>query len=366
MRTAPAARLGWQTVAAALMAAAWLAGCGYTQAEHRWDRRYMEGLRLLDHGQHDRAEETFEGLMADTSDAGDRRELSYRLAMVAEARGQHDEALARYKALWAEGERDEITSKAIFRAARLLDGPLGDPEGARRMWEELVVQMPDSVASRKALEALLSRAVDEGGAAAGLALLERIWAQVPTSALGDNLLYRRAGLLVEEGDDATAQGIYEQLLTQYPESGLRDDARWELAMLHRRAGRIDETLLLLRFLAEDRESSWLVGNYDSDHTDDARFLMGVLMLEQGRHADAAEQFEVFIEEFEASILLDDARWNIAQVWLRAGDGAEAIEACQGLVEADPESRWVDDCARVEAALGAGQAPAGLAGRVVEP
>ncbi len=356
------AGLGWALACAALW---WLSGCGYAVEEHRWDRRYVELERLMDHGQILEARAGFEALQHQTTRPADRRMIEYRLAVLLEREGRWREAVRAYELLWNEGERDEISGHAVFRAAQVMYAHLGAPEEGLRLWEGLLKALPEVVAADRALQAILAHWEGQGDTQMALRVIDRLYRSLRETRIGDNLLFSRAAISRRRGEGSVAIVAYERLLERYPTSGLRDDARWLMAEIHREAGRHEAALIQLKLLAEDREVSWQLGSYDSELTDDARFRRGVIYLDDLRDPTGAEvEFARFVREFPESLLRDDARWNIVQARLRRGDGAAAARGCEALVREEPRSRWVDDCHRVVEALGQGASASSMSGRAV--
>lgn len=338
-------------------------GCGYASNEYRWDTRYIELERELDHNRLDTARAGFAELLGETRARADRRLIQYRLAVITEREGRHRRAVSQYEALWETGEPDEVSGHAVYRAARLMYDHLDAPQDALRLWEGLLRALPEVVAADRALHAVLDHYDRAGDTLSALIVIDRLYRKLKETKLGDNLLFRRAAISRQRGELPSAILAYERLLERYPLSGLTDNTRWILAEIHRAEGHHGKALAQLKRLAEDRESSWLVGSYDSEFADDARFRRGVIYLTDLRNPRRAEEeFERFVREFPTSMLRDDARWNIVQTRLTRGDDKGARAACASLVRAEPESRWRDDCESVVRSLDEGASPSSLSGR----
>ncbi len=349
---------------AMLVLLAVLAACGYSNARYQWDQRWFEAERLADHGSYAQARPLYEALLKDAHSPKDARMIRYRLAVLTERQGQYRKAVALYEALWQDGQRDEISGQAVTKAARLMAEELDAEAEGMRLWEELLVRMPEAVGADNARKNLMSRWLAEGDKVA-VANIERLYSVLHDSVQGDNLLYDRAKIMRRNGFLEEAKASYRKILETYPSSGFRDDARWLLAEILHGEGRFDEALNELRILAEDREVAWLLGSYDYDWNDNARYWRALIFLHDlKRPLRAVQEFELYLKEYPTSIWRDDVRWNIAQSYLRADDGAAAAGACRDLEEIEPESRWVDDCQALRGRLEAGEAPSALLGKVV--
>jgi tetratricopeptide (TPR) repeat protein len=345
--------------------AVWLAGCGYAQRDYAWDQAYLGAEKLLDGREFEAARGAFGELLESAHDPADKRLVRYRMAVLIEREGRTRAAIAEYEALWNTGQRDEISGHAIFRTGRLMYDKLDAPGHALRLWEQLLRALPETVAADSALQATLVHYERVGDDAKAIGLLDRLYRRLRDTRLADNLLFRRAAISRRRGELGAAISTYDRLIEMHPASGLIDNARWALADIYVGQGLLRKAMLQLRMLAEDRDTSWQIGLYDSELADDARFRRGVIALTmQGRPGLAEVEFETFLVENPESILRDDARWNIVQARLRRGDGRGANEACQELAEVEPESRWVDDCAELVAALNKGGKSTRLLGKVV--
>ncbi len=335
-------RIVWIVVVVCL-----LAGCGRRSVRYAWEKELLVADHTMDEGRKDpeawaEATKAYQKLRPDAHSEFYRRYIDLRLAMILERQGREVEALEAYTALWKDrDEHDEHSAYAVWYAGRMLHRA-GDAERAVGLWVEAVRLMPEYAASERAMRALLAHY--EGSPELTLVLLKRLYDAVPTSSLGDNLLYERAKLLEAQGDSEAALLHYEALLERFVVSGLRDEARWKVAELSLVEGKLERALLSLRLLAEDRDSSWSVGVYESDLADDARFWMGLLRWKVEKDAEGAErEFSLFLKDFPDSKLRDDARWNLAVLAQRRQEDPRAL--CEALQREEPKSRWVKRCAQ---------------------
>lgn len=350
----------WATTALALVLAVMVVGCGLDQDRYRWERALLVADRHVDHEEFDEAEASYLELQKTSPTPSFERYIAYRLALIVELRGQYADAIRAYEPMWKDGADDEYGSLALFRTAILLMDKLDRPDEGLKVLDRILSALPDSTAAKKALFELLGHYERNNDKAGALAFVVERYKLLASTPIGDNLLFARARLARELGRSDEALEAYAALLEDHPASGLRDDAEWELAGLLEELGRYDDALTRLRFITEDQDVSWYVGSYDSQYVDEARFQRGLIYLERlGQWREAVEEFTLFVDEFDESLLRDDARWNIVQAWLGAGESDDAEDACEALASAQPESRWVDDCERLVAALHGGADPRSL-------
>ncbi|MBH25844.1 MAG: hypothetical protein CMH57_15665 [Myxococcales bacterium] len=339
-------------------------GCGRDEARYRWERALLAADRLADHEDYRAAREAYvhlsTGDMAEPAREAELRYVQYRLAWLSEREGDYRAAVLGYQELWGNEQRDEIAAKAMYRVGYIFYEPLGRREDGLEVWERVMTAMPDTIAAGKALREILSHYDREGVPREALKFIERLYPRLHDTPIDDNLMYRYGQRLRALGSEDGAEKAFRRVIDDHPTSGLVDDAQWELADLYRAQQRFDDALLILRFITENREESWIVGSYDSEYVDDARFQRGIILLDAlNSHEEAEREFWRFLDEFPESILRDDARWNIIQSRLAREDGDGARDGCAELTEVEPESRWVDDCETIVAALNQGASPRSL-------
>jgi tetratricopeptide (TPR) repeat protein len=344
-------RSTWKKVSASAVLMALVApllvgtGCGRDPARYAWERALLKADRALDNGQLDVAALEYERLRATAPLDSHRRYLQFRAASILERRGEFRAALDGYQALWNTGERDEYAARAVHRAGRVLLDAYGDRAGAMEVWEALVLSRPDRAVSDRALIDMLAvlDSNSDGDPGSSLRLLDRLYTGVGHTRMGDNLLYEMAARLRGMGDARLSELAYRRILERHGETGLADNARWHLAELLWARGDGHGALVQLRLLAEDRDSSWQVGIYESNLADDARFWRGVLKYRAGEFGGAQVEFGRLFVDFPQSVLRDDARYNVAVACGAGGDDGCVRRACADLQGAEPESRWVRAC-----------------------
>jgi TolA-binding protein len=320
-----------------------LTGCGRHPVRFQWEQRLLAADRSFDQGDLEAAQAEYSLLVDQTRRSSDLRYLAFQQAWILEKTGAGARALRAYEAMWITGERDEYAARAVYRAGRVLLDQFGDRAGARRVWERLVRSRPDRAVADRAILDLLQMHDEEGDLPGAFELLDRLYASIRHTNLADNLLYELAARLREAGHRNAAELAYRRMLERHPGTGLSDDARWHLAELLVERGQLHPALIQLKLLTEDRDSSWQVGIYESNLADDARFWRGVLLYRHGESERAEEEFRRLYSEFPESILRDDARFNVAVCRHDRGDISGALEACDDLRDAEPESRWASRC-----------------------
>jgi TolA-binding protein len=103
----------------------------------------------------------------------------------------------------------------------------------------------------------------------------------------------------------------------------------------------------LRGLLATREVALGAGSYFSIWLDDAQLLLGVVLRDDLHDLrGAAAAFERLPKDYPASILRDDALFELAVTRKQAGDQTGACNAIAKLVKLEPDSKYVRRAAEV--------------------
>lgn len=269
-------------------------------------------------------------------------------AEVLEHAGRADAAIAAYLAIPAKAPGDAETGAIATYRAGTLELAAGR---ARDAWTHLwavVTRYPDEPTAGDAVRALL--ADGRGRDPRALATtLEGLRASLARTGVADNLLWTLADLAEHElADPRRARDLYDAIYRTYPKSGLRDDARWHAARLSRALGDPRGAADRLRGLLATREVALGPGSYFSIWLDDAQLELGkVLRDDLHDDAGAAAAFRRLSVDYPASILRDDALYELAVTLAHAGDRAGACAAVAALIAQAPDSKYVARAAALE-------------------
>jgi tetratricopeptide (TPR) repeat protein len=182
-----------------------------------------------------------------------------------------------------------------------------------------VLPASDLPALRPEVQALIkrARAKEEDGE---YFQARTLWHSVLQQDRGNlDALHGVARTFVAEKRDQDAQRAYEAALRVHPDA---TDLRFELAELHRRAGRADQALLHLdKILTQTRDNASVLA------------LRGSLLLGQERYTEAARDLERALAKQDD---LRDARLNLASAYLNQGLDERAIGIYQQILLKHPD------------------------------
>jgi tetratricopeptide (TPR) repeat protein len=262
-------------------------------------------------------------------------------AEVLEHAGRTRPAIATYLAIPARARDDAATaSTAVYRAGKLLLGDHQIVPAWTALWR-VVTDYPDEPIAGDALRAIVSdgRRRDPRALADELA---RLLTSLAETQIADNLLWSLADLSEHElGNLEAARALYDRIPVDTPASGLRDDARWHAArisrLLHDPAG----AAARLRALLATREVAFGAGSYFSIWLDDAQLELGKILRDDLHDLPgAAAAFRRLPGDYPASILRDDALYELAVTLEQMHDHAGACAALARLAREFADSKYL--------------------------
>ncbi|HEU0034353.1 MAG TPA: tetratricopeptide repeat protein [Kofleriaceae bacterium] len=252
-----------------------------------------------------------------------------------------DAAIAAYLAIPTKATDDPATAAvAVYRAGELLLRAHKDTDAWTALWR-VVTEWPDEAPAADAVRALLTdgRRRDPRALADQLA---KLLTPLAETAVADNLIWSLADLQEHELENpAAARALYDRIPIDHADSGLRDDARWHAARLSRALGDPKGCVERLRALLATREVAFGAGSYFSIWLDDAQLELGRVLRDDLKDLPgAAAAFRKLPKDYPASILKDDALYELAVTLERAGDHAGACTTLAQLAKQSPDSKYV--------------------------
>jgi tetratricopeptide (TPR) repeat protein len=262
-------------------------------------------------------------------------------AEVLEHAGRTGAAIEVYLAIPARAPHDAMAaSTAVYRAGALLLRDHQVTPAWTALWR-VVTDYPEEPVAGDALRLLLAdgRRRDPRAFADEL---ERLLTPLAETVIADNLVWSLADLTEHELDNAPgARALYDRIPVDFPASGLRDDARWHAARISLRMRDPRGAVARLRALLATREVAFGSGSYFSIWLDDAQLELGrVLRDALDDLAGAAAAFRQLSADYPASILRDDALYELAVTLERMRDHPGACAAVARLAVAHADSKYL--------------------------
>jgi TolA-binding protein len=260
---------------------------------------------------------------------------------ILERAGRIQPAVQAYLAVPARAAGDPTTAAtATYRAGALLLREHQVAPAWTALWR-VVTDFPDEPIAADALRAVLT----DGRSRDARALadqMSRLLTPLAETQVADNLLWSLADLSEHElANPAAARALYDRIPVDTPASGLRDDARWHAARLSRLLGDPRGAAERLRALLATREVALGAGSYFSIWLDDAQLELGKLLRDDlGDLPGAAAAFRRLPADYPASILRDDALYELAVTLERMRDHAGACDALARLAKQFADSKYI--------------------------
>ncbi len=260
-------------------------------------------------------------------------ELRWEELHRAERAGRLEEALRGYREMCSA---QEPYPRACYDCTRVMF-ELGPLEAARRRSAEFLARFPDEALAPAAARRLARSYVETGEIDRGVAEIERLVEETEGGEVDDSLIYELARLHREAGRREAEAAALDQIASRGRwQSQLWDDSLWRLAEIRREQRDKRAEQRRLEQLLDAREESRLIGSYDSPYHDDALLRLGELKRERGDLEGALEAFEL-LAGWETARLRDDAMLEAARLRLDQGRREECCDLLEELIEKMPES-----------------------------
>ena len=250
-------------------------------------------------------------------------------------------AIEAYLAIPGKALGDPSTSAiATLRAGELFRRQHNVPAAAAALWR-VVTTWPDEAPATDAVRSVVS--LERSGDLPALVVrLRGLLGTLARTAVHDNVQWVLADLAEHElADPAGARAYYDAIYREHPNSGLRDDARWHAARLARSLGDAKGAADRLRGLLATREVAFGAGSYFSIWLDDAQLELGKVLRDDLKDLPgAAAAFAQLPRDYPASILRDDALYELALTHERAGRHDRACATLATLRAQTPASKYL--------------------------
>jgi tetratricopeptide (TPR) repeat protein len=269
---------------------------------------------------------------------------------VLERHGRKEEAIKVYLAIPPRSEDPTTQATATYRAGTLLLEAGKTVDAWTLLWR-VVTDWPDEPLAADALKSIVA----DGRARDARALadqLGKLLTPLAETQIADNLLWALADLDEHElGNIPAARSVYDRIPSDHPKSGLRDDARWHAARLSRQLGDPKGAVQRLRALLATREVAFGTGSYFSIWLDDAQLELGKILRDDLHDLPGAiAAFRKLPKDYPASILRDDALYELAVTLDKAGQKTDACHAVAELRKQAPDSKYTQRANELSAGL----------------
>ncbi len=325
------------------VALALMTSCSMTRPIETWTDDALEVRKLEDREHFDDAAKRYDTLLKTAPNDGLRRWVEFRQAEILREKQQYEEALAGYELVWKTADIDEWGSRAMYQSA-LLHRELSEADTSFQLLLQTIFKYPNEMSAEIALNEVYRRF--EPTPKALDALLGRMAPYLADTMLAGNILFLKAQNQDKNLDDiAAAAQTYRRVYVDFPDDAIADDALWEMTNLYRRVEDWPSVVQNLKVFANNTESSWFVGSYDSEYVNDAIFELGEInMLWLDDFDEAVYWFERFATSYDDTLKAPKALFYAAEA--RRLQRAEDLHfaALKDLIRRYPKSKWAQKAA----------------------
>ncbi len=325
-----------------------LVGCGGASPRRT---AFLEDLAVLEarvaQGRHAEALSRSLGLQARAVDDPERCPVLLARARALAGLGRHEEALATFgRVERACRTVPMVSARALFEVGVLLATRSPDPLEAVPVFRRVVTRFPNEPAARRAVTWSRDLVATRRGGRAAVVEMRDLYRAVGSSDVGPYLLWQAAEVLRGGVDGSAAGGdarrerlaLYSLLLGRHPDSRLADDAAVEAARVCIEDGRPWVAARLLAGVLARRETSWVIGSYETPIDPEAAWLLAEARFQAtGDGGRAARDLMRFAREFPGDRRVAEALWRAYHLFAAAGRSDDAREALRTLAEVRPRS-----------------------------
>lgn len=293
-----------------------------------------EGDRHAGHGRDEEAAVAYARAAEEADRRVDRDEALYRQSRAEVDAGNPERAIELLLTIANTHPPSRRTPRALFDAGRLRY-ELGDVEGAIDLFRRVTLEFPEEGPAARGLVWWLRHHEEAGDPDRALAVLDWLLPRVRRSKLGDDILAHEARIRFEQNDREGARAALERTVRDYPYPyGHRwDDATLRLAEMDVEDGEYRRAVARLEALLERSEGTSMVGSYTLPAFAEALMRIARIQRVHLRDRGAADAaYEAVYDDYETSLLRDDALVERGEMWLEAGERERGCGYLEDAVE----------------------------------
>jgi tetratricopeptide (TPR) repeat protein len=222
--------------------------------------------------------------------------------------GEPARAAAAFERLAAEHPRSRTASRALTSAAELYEWQLGQIDRASALYDRVLAGRDNAPGVMPALRQRLDIERRRGGPLSELRLIHLLRERSPDASFAPYLLLRSGEVLFRDLSRLEEALLpLELMLRSAPRSTRVPEALMLAASIERALHRPEAALERYRAIVARRESSFIIGEYDSARVDDAYFALAeTLERDLHRPTEAAEAYRRLVTEVPESVLVRKA------------------------------------------------------------
>lgn len=327
-------------VALSLLIVVVVVGCGHATATP-YQVAFAEGERAETAGRFGEAATSFDHARSIAPNDRERAHADYASAQMMIRAGDVAGGAAKLRTIAAANPPGEHTAEAAYEIASL-EIEEGDANGWLEL-EKAMARFPNEGLAHRALTRLSVHVEEASGKEATIAWLEKIAPSFTGTELEQAVAFETAKRIEASGDLASARARYVAIAEKwpYPHGAFMDDSWYRAAVLDEKAGKPEVAIADLETMLENRETASMIGTYERPMYEPAAWKIAEIYRDDLHDTEkAAAAFHRVYTDFTTSLKRDDALWEEARVWQKAGDASTACARLSTLTSKFPDSRYV--------------------------
>ncbi len=304
--------------------------------DDEWVQAYLEAMRL-----DSEAADRELARLAETAPTEEQaRDMQFERARLALQRDDIELARQRFEQLWDDDPDDAVGSRSLYELARMAYEQDDDPQRARQLATQAILETPPWAGAELALKFYLldarrSERFDE--AAAELAAMAE---QSDDDRMASQLHLER-GLILDERLDRPDDALqsYRAAHRRCDDCAATDEALFQMGQIYARHLQWDSAARAYQQVAGRTAPSMGVGTYHSQRAADARYELALLeLLFRDDHEAAIRNFRQLQRDFPDHRLSEDVAWHLVEIERLHGTERSYRRALQSFIDDYPRSR----------------------------
>ena len=289
-------------------------GVAFGEDNTRADEAYRIALGRRNNGLHEEAVEKFKAFLKSYPGDAKNHVALYFLSESLVALKKYDEAIISFEIIRKKHSKSDYHAEALFRIGEL-NQLRGKNDKAISAFKDFTRLYPANKLASRVNEKLGRVFASTGKHKEAADSFNKFLEKDGTSekAAGIRLRLARSLTALKKNDEAVKQ--YLEIKKKFRSKQVAKEATLDLAYLYLDMGKNKEAV---------SEAKQVSGATD-DISQDASYLIGSILFNQGKHKDAANAYKSFLSRFPKSDKAESARLNIANSLIVTGDDKQALE-----------------------------------------
>ncbi|MCL4217295.1 MAG: tetratricopeptide repeat protein [Candidatus Hydrogenedentes bacterium] len=257
----------------------------------------------------------------------------YLLAYTYMQLGQYEQAANEFFKVASDAPDDSLKFESLFQAGEMYD-KLGQFDMAGTAFEKLKAAGAGPTYDERAAYGHAWALYNAGHYAEAAAAATSFIADFQQSDRVVGVLYLLGNALQSQKQYEQALVKYKQLIDSYPASPFAVHARYKSAWALYLAGKQEE--------AKEAITKFLTENKDNALLGDASFLLGTILVEEGNHEDAYEEFRLVAEKYSSGEFGADALYKAGECLAQMGRVEEASKVFATFAKQYPDNPLTEE------------------------